>query len=96
MEENPRDQHNLLSETLWAYRTSKKDATRVSPFPLTYGHDAVLPVEVLMPSLKVSLQNNLIPKDYSQAMTSEMEELDQAKMDACDRMILQKKKISKV
>ncbi|XP_073289309.1 uncharacterized protein [Primulina huaijiensis] len=35
MEENPRDWPRLLSETLWAYRTSKRAATGVSPFALT-------------------------------------------------------------
>lgn len=38
---NPRDWHNLLSETLWAYRTSKRSATGTTPFAVTYGHDAM-------------------------------------------------------
>ena len=29
--DNPRDWHKILSETLWAYRTSKRDSIRVSP-----------------------------------------------------------------
>ncbi|XP_073137625.1 uncharacterized protein [Henckelia pumila] len=39
MEDNPRDWPRLLSETLWAYRTSKRTATGVSPFALAYVHD---------------------------------------------------------
>ena len=34
LEENPRDCHKILFETLWAYRTSKRDSTGVSPYSL--------------------------------------------------------------
>ena len=54
LEENPRDWQKNLSETLWAYITSKRDSTGVSPYSLTYGQDAVLPMEVVVPSLRVS------------------------------------------
>ena len=54
LEDNPIDWHIILSETLWAYRTSKRYSTRVSPYSLTYGQDAVLPMEVEVPSLRVS------------------------------------------
>ena len=40
LEKNPRDWYKILLETLWAYRTSKRSSTRVSPFSLTYGQDA--------------------------------------------------------
>ena len=37
LEDNRRDWHKILSETLWAYRTSKRDSTGVSPYSLTHG-----------------------------------------------------------
>jgi hypothetical protein len=46
IEENPRRWHEVLSESLWAYCISKHDATKVTPFELVYGQEAVLPVEV--------------------------------------------------
>ena len=61
LEDNPRDWHIILFETLWAYRTSRRDFTRVSPYSLTYGHDAVLPMEVVVPSLRVCRHNDLNP-----------------------------------
>ena len=64
LKENPKDWYRILSKTLWAYRTSKRSSTGVSPFSLTYGQDAVLPREVLVPSLKVSKQNGLTPQEY--------------------------------
>ena len=46
VEDNPRDWHNLLLDVLWAYRTSPRSSTGVTPYALVYGHDAVLPVEI--------------------------------------------------
>ena len=54
LEDNPRDWPRILSETLWAYRTSKREATSTSPFALTFGHDTILPLEVCVPSLRVA------------------------------------------
>ena len=54
LEDNPRDWHIILYETLWGYRTSKRNSTRVSTYSLTYGQDAVLPMEVVVPFLRVS------------------------------------------
>ena len=76
LEDNPRDWHNILSETLWAYRTSKRDSTGVSPYSLTYGHDVVLPMELIVLSLRVSRKNGLNPQEYSEAMMMEIEALD--------------------
>ena len=46
IEENPRRWHEVLSEALWAHRISRHDTTKVTPFQLVYGQEAVLPVEV--------------------------------------------------
>ena len=61
LEDNLKDWQKFLSETLCAYRTSKRDSTGVSPYSLTYGQDAVLPMEVEVPSLRVSKKNGLNP-----------------------------------
>ena len=59
IEENPINWHKVLSETLCAYRSSKRDSIAVSPYSLTYGHDAELPMELVVPSLRVSRHNGL-------------------------------------
>lgn len=38
--------HNIL----WAYKTISKSATRETPFSLAYGTEAVIPIEIGMPS----------------------------------------------
>ncbi|WCJ31746.1 hypothetical protein M5689_013207 [Euphorbia peplus] len=96
LKENPRDWHTTLSETLWAMRMTKPRATGVSPFFLTFGHDAVLPLEVIVPSLRIVRQNDLQPDDYLQAMIMELEDLDYERQKAFDCMLVQKKKVVEV
>ena len=88
LEDNPRYWHIILSETLWAYRTSKRDSTGVSPYPLTYGQDAVLPMEVVVPSLRVSRHNGLNPQEYSEAMMMELEALDGKRLQVLDHIMI--------
>ncbi|XP_073133888.1 uncharacterized protein [Henckelia pumila] len=94
MEDNPRDCPRLLPETLWAYRTSKRTATGVSPFALSYGHEAVLPIEIMVPSLQIAMQNHLILELYNEAMITELEDLDDMRMQALNSLMHQKEKVA--
>jgi hypothetical protein len=82
-----------LSEVLWVYQTSKRLSINTTPFSLVYGHDAVLPVEITVQSLKVAKQNQLSHIDYESAMMAEMDDLDEAQVAALNSIILQKKKV---
>jgi transposase InsO family protein len=46
IEKNPKRWHELLSEVLWAHHISKHSTTKVTPFELVYGQEAILPVEL--------------------------------------------------
>ncbi|XP_073019398.1 uncharacterized protein [Primulina eburnea] len=96
MEENPRDWPMLLSETLWAYRTSKRTANGVSTFSLTFGHDAVLPLEINVPSMRVAKQNELSLEHYNEAMIMELKELDELRIQAYNALLLQKQKVARI
>ncbi|XP_075478724.1 uncharacterized protein LOC142519564 [Primulina tabacum] len=96
MEENPRDWPRLLSETLWAYRTSKRTATGVSHFPLTFGHDAVLSLEIMVPSMRVAKQNEPSLEHYNEAMIMELEELGELRIQAYNTLLLQKQKVARI
>jgi hypothetical protein len=85
----------LLSEVLWAYRTSKRLSINTTPFSLVYGHDAVLPVEITIQSLRVAKQNQLSHIDYESDMMAEMEDLDEVQVSAFNSIILQKQKVIK-
>ena len=65
VDQNPRIWHELLSQVLWAFRTSKRSSTGTTPFALTYGHDAILPMEMAVRSLRVAKQNELNFEEYS-------------------------------
>jgi hypothetical protein len=47
-----------LPEVLWSYRTTVRTATGETPFTLTYGMEAVVPVEVGSPSFRVAHYNS--------------------------------------
>jgi hypothetical protein len=52
MSDNPKHWHKILSGALWAHRISKHSATKVSPFELVYGQEAVLPVEISLNAVR--------------------------------------------
>ncbi|XP_059663476.1 uncharacterized protein LOC132309146 [Cornus florida] len=93
VEDNPRVWHELLSEALWAYRTSQRSSTGVTPFMLTYGHDAVLPMEVTVRSMRFAMQNNLTPAEYNESMLVELEDLDEVRLRALDHIQAQKRRV---
>ena len=53
-----------LYHTLWSYRTSKCGPTDTTPYALMFGHDAILPLEIHVPSLRVQEQHQLLGDDY--------------------------------
>ncbi|XP_028053716.1 uncharacterized protein LOC114258060 [Camellia sinensis] len=56
IEDNPRDWHNLLSEVLWAYRNSRRNSTGTTLYELVYGHDVVLPLQIIVRSNRLAQQ----------------------------------------
>ena len=47
-----------LADVLWAYRSSVKTAIGFSPFSLVYGTEAISPVELVIPTLRVVLEES--------------------------------------
>lgn len=58
---------------LWAYRTSKRRPTQMTPFSLVYGTEAVLPVEIAVPSARMALRSEAL----SNLRPAELEALDE-------------------
>ena len=88
VKENTRSWHIMLSEVLSAYRTSKKSSTGVTPFMLTYGHDAMLPMKVIIRSARRAIQNYLELINYNEAMIAKLEELDEVRLCALDCLVI--------
>ena len=92
---NPSNWDELLLEVLWVYRTSKRLSINTTPFSLVYGHDAVLPMEVTVQSLRMTKKNQLSHIDYENAMMADMDDLDEAQVATLNSIILQKQKVIK-
>ena len=41
-----------LLEVLWAYRTTTRKSIGISPFTITYGMEAIIPIEIGMPTIR--------------------------------------------
>lgn len=61
-----------------------------TPYALTYGHDVVLPMEVVVQSLKIAVQNQLTCDKFAQSMLIELGDLDESRLDALDHLRAQK------
>ena len=75
IDEQPRKLHTTLNEALWAYRMACHGTTKVSPYQLVYGHEAVLPWELKLDSQCVTFQNQLTADEYFSLMKDELEDL---------------------
>ena len=64
------------------YRTTEKASTGATPFSLTYGLEAVLPVELEIPSLRVVLENQVNKIEWVQARYNELALLDEKRLKA--------------
>nr|DAD24295.1 TPA_asm: hypothetical protein HUJ06_025759 [Nelumbo nucifera] len=62
-----------LSNTLWAYRTSKREATGTYPYKLVYGQEAMLPTKIQPVSTRVAqhLGKEHCSKDMDEALYTE-------------------------
>lgn len=58
------DWHEKLPLALWGYRTSIRPSTGATPYSLVYGMEAVLPVELEVPSLRVAMESQITEVDW--------------------------------
>jgi hypothetical protein len=92
---NPRRWHEKLSEALWAHRTSRHGATKVTPFELVYGQEAVLPVEISLQSLRITGQGSLSAKEYHELMMDKIDDIHECRFKALEEIEKEKIKIAK-
>nr|CAN70966.1 hypothetical protein VITISV_011975 [Vitis vinifera] len=82
MVETSRDWSEKLPFALWAYRTSFHTSTGATPYSLVYGMEAMLPVEIEMGSLRVSLEQQIPETDWAQARFDQLNLLDERRLRA--------------
>ncbi|MCO5554658.1 hypothetical protein L7F22_008191 [Adiantum nelumboides] len=54
VESKPRHWDNFLDGAIWAYKTTYRDATQFTPFHLVYGQEALQPIELNIPTIKLT------------------------------------------
>ncbi|KAK8336817.1 hypothetical protein V6Z11_A09G148000 [Gossypium hirsutum] len=72
MTETYKDWHKKLPFALYAYRTSVRTSMGATPFSLVYGMEAVLPIEVDIPSLRVLMESKLEEAEWVRARNDQL------------------------
>ena len=65
-----------------AYRTTVRTPTKATPFSLVYGCEAVLPLEIQIPSLRVALTTEMTNEKKYRLRLQELETLDDKRLQA--------------
>ena len=79
MTDSKRDWDNKLTAALWAYRTTYKVTTRMTPFALMYGLEVVLPIEFEIRSLQLAISEQLDTSDSLKARLKGLEALNESR-----------------
>jgi len=80
IKDSPKGWHNILGQTIWAYRTSPRESTKTTPFRLAFGHDVVLPAEVCLQSTRVQRQHEISVEHYWNIVIDELVDLDEERL----------------
>jgi hypothetical protein len=82
IDENPRRWHEVLSEALWAHRTTQHGATKVTPFELVYGQEAMLPAEINAQACRAAKQEMLSAGEYVKQMMDVIDKVPESRLEA--------------
>ena len=63
LQENKRNCHNKLTNSLWADRVSTKRSINMSPFQLVYGIDTIFPTSLAIPVMNILQEVDNEPND---------------------------------
>ena len=75
-----KDWHKMLPFALYGYRTIVCTLTGATPFSLVYGMEAVLPVEVEIPSLRIMRDVELDESEWVQNRLDQLELIDEKRL----------------
>ena len=77
-----KDWHEKLPKALFAYRTTMRTSTGVTPYSLVYGMEAVVPMEVEIPSLRVLKEVDLREAAWIKAQYDQLNLIDEKRLAA--------------
>jgi hypothetical protein len=65
---------------LWAYRTTCKKIIEHTPFLMVYGKEAVVPLDYLIPSLRIAMITNMTEEGVAQEKLDHLMELEEERI----------------
>jgi ribonuclease HI len=77
---NKRDWHDRIHEALWAYRTTVRTPTQMTPYSLVFGGEAVLPLEIEISSLRVAVHEQLTDDENAKLRLQELETIEETRL----------------
>ncbi|GKV27692.1 hypothetical protein SLEP1_g36830 [Rubroshorea leprosula] len=80
-----------LNNVLWAYRTTSRTATGETPYHLAFGTEAVIPVEIGVPSLRIS---HFEPAQNERLLRENLDFLDEVREQSRLRTLAYKQRIA--
>ena len=87
-----KDWHEMLPFALHGYRTTVRTSTGATPFSLVYGMEAVLPIEVEIPSLRVLMEAQLKDAEWIQARYDQLNLIEGKRLTAlCHGQLYQRR-----
>ncbi|PKI75253.1 hypothetical protein CRG98_004293 [Punica granatum] len=72
----------MLPFALLAYRTSIRTSTGTTPYSLVYGMEAVLPIEVEIPSMRVLAESELEEAEWAKQRYEQLKLIDEKRLTA--------------
>ncbi|PKI68444.1 hypothetical protein CRG98_011169 [Punica granatum] len=79
---NYKDWHEMLPYALLAYRTSIRTSTGATPYSLVYGMEAVLPIEVEIPSMRILPEAELAEEEWAKQRYEQLNLIDEKRLKA--------------
>jgi hypothetical protein len=95
IDEHARCWHEDLSEALWTHRISCHRATKTSPYHLVYGHEVVLPWEIMAGTRRVEFQNDLIAEEYAALTNDNVEDVTELRLWSLEKIKENKAKVAR-
>jgi len=90
-----RDWDDKLGECLWAYHTTMRTPSKATPFSLVYECEVVLPLKILIPSLRITLTTEMTDEEKHWLRVQELEALDDKRLQTQQQIELYQDRISR-
>ena len=85
-----RDWYEMLPFALHAYRTTVRTSIGITPYSLVYGMEAVMPLEVKIPSLRVLMDSELQEAEWAKVRYEQLNLINEKRIAAiCHHQLYQ-------